>query len=240
MQITSFFNSNSNVSVRVEPAAASNETFTNTTSATQPNSTAVNDMPNNQIVYDDEPMTMRYVINELLQQFSEWIRVSSESKRMEFLYNILLRESRRNTDLFGIIMDIARRFMRNEDVTSDEMHFLTENNPQLLYVVTVLRDDTSDSDGNERRRARDRRGKDRRSIFRRRERPVDNDQSSDSRAARIMQRKAPSIPRELAKQINSLLIDKSVNKSYDALRKKKNHLSISVNTVITNPHDNAG
>ena len=239
MQITSSFNTNTNVSVRVEPAAAGNETLTNTTSVMQPNSTVVNDMPVNQITYVDEPMTMRYVINELLQQFSEWMRVSSESRRMEFFHSILMRESRRNTELFGIIMDIARRFMRNEDVSSEEMNFLAENNPQLLYMVTVLRDETPENDGSERRRARDRRGTDRRSLFRRRDHVISSKQSSDSPVISLIERNNTVIPRELAKQINLILINKSIKKSYDAAIKKKNHLSISVNTLITNPHDAA-
>jgi len=239
MQITSFYNTNTNVSVRVEPASTNNETPANTTSAIQPNGAAVNDMPFHQQTNADETMTMRYVINELLQQFSEWIRVSSESRRMEFLYSILLKESRRNSDLFGKIMDIARRFMRNEDVLPEEMRFLAENNPQLLYVVTILKEEASDADSNERRRAKDRRGKDRRSLFRRRDHINNRSKTSDSHGIKVIERKSPAIPRELVKQINSLLVDKSIKKSYDAVRKKKNHLSISVNTVITNPHDSA-
>ena len=239
MQIISSLYTNSNVSARVEPASASNGTFTNTTRATKPNSAVVNDMQFSQITVVDESMTMRYAVNELLQQFSEWIRVASESRRMEFLYSILMKEGRRSPELFGKIMDIARRFMRNEDVLPEEMRFLAENNPQLLYVVTILKEEASDADSNERRRAKDRRGKDRRSLFRRRDHINNRSKTSDSHGIKVIERKSPAIPRELVKQINSLLVDKSIKKSYDAVRKKKNHLSISVNTVITNPHDSA-
>ena len=239
MQITSFSSTNTNVSARVGPATASNATITNTTSAIKPNSAAVNGMHVNQTVVDPS-MTIRYEVNEQLQQFSEWTRVVSENRRMEFLYSLLLRESRKNPDLFGKIMDIARRFMRNEEVLPEEMRFLSENNPQLLYVVTVLKDGASKANGNERRRARDRRGTDRRSKFRRRDQISYSNQPSDSSAIRLMERKSPAIPRELVKQINSLLVSKSLKKSYDAARNKNNNSSMLVNTVSTNPHDAAG
>jgi len=240
MQITSSYNTNTNIFARVIPASVSNETFTNTTRTTLPNSSEVNDLPFNQITIVDESVTMRYEISELLQQFSEWMRVASEKRRMEFLYSILLKESHESSDLFGKIMDIASRIMRNGDVLPEEMRFLADYNPRLLYVVTILKDETSGSDEKERRRARDRRGKDRRAVSRRRDYISNNNQSHDTSGIKVIERKSPAIPRELVKQINSLLVNKSIKKSYDAVNKKKNHLSISVNAVITNPHDIAG
>jgi len=237
MQITNTFNANSNISARVAPATATNETATYTPNATQQNNVAATELAVNQIAIIDHATAMRYEISELLQQFSEWMRVASESRRMEFLYNILLKESYGESDLFGKIMDIARRIMRNEDVTPEEMRFLAEHNPRLLYVVTILKEDTTDNGGKERRRARDRRGKDRRSVSRRRDHVFRSQQSSEPPEPRIIERRNHNVPRELVKQINSLLVDKSIKNSYGISLKKKRHLSISINTVITNPHD---
>ena len=239
MQILNSYITNTRVSNGLEPVSANNETFTNTTRATLPDSAALNDIPLNQPTFVDEHVTIKYEVNELLQQFYEWIRVSSESRRMETLYNVLFRESQGSSELFGKIMDIARRIMRNEDVSAEEIQFLMEHNPRLLYVVTVIKDESSGDDGKERRRARDRRGKDRRSASRRRDHFYTGNQSSETAGIILSERKNPAIPHELAKQINSLLVKTSMKKIYEATRKKKNHLSISVNTIITSTQDTA-
>ena len=237
MQIINSYNTNTNISARVIAATTSDGTEINTPNTSHQNAATVTDSQITQITIVDEALSMRYEISELLQQFSEWVRVASESRRMEFIYNILLKESHRDSDLFGKIMDIARRIMRNEDVSPEEMRFLAEHNPQLLYVVTMLKDDSAEAAGKERRRARDRRGKDRRSILRRRDQDSRGYNSTDPHEIRIIERRNHHVPKELIKQLNSMLINKSIKSSYDALTKKKKHLSVSVNTLITNTHD---
>ena len=238
MQITNFSNSNANTTVRVAPASANNQTTTYSTSAAQQNNAGINNLPVNQTAIANDVTAMRYEINEMLQQFSEWVRVSSESRRIEFLYNMILKERHGNSELFGKIMDIARRIMRNEDVSAEEMRFLAEYNPRLLYVVTMLKEDSPDTSyDKERRRARDRRGKDRRLGSRRRDQAFRSHDTSDPPEGRILERRNHHAPREMVRQINSLIVDKRLRKSYDATKKKRKHLSVSINTVITSPHE---
>ena len=232
MQITNAYNSNIITITRNSSATAGNASTT--ANSAQFNSALINEMPVNQPSFIDEATAMRYEISELLQQFSEWMRVAGEVRRMEFLYNILLKESHETSDLFGKIMDIARRIMRNEDVTLEEMRFLAEQNPRLLYFVLMLKEDTAQPSGTERRRDRERRKKDRRSMSRRRDYMS---RGIDQPERRVIERNHYTVPRELVKQINSLIVDKSLKKSYDIGANGRKNLSLSINAVVTNPHD---
>ena len=239
MQITNSYNSNSNITItpREAPAPVSNNTSATTTTQEVPvNNPVVSELTNTQLANINAPDSMRYEVTELLQQFVEWIRVSTDSKRMEFLYNILLKENHETSDLFGKIMDIARRIMNGEEVTLEEMRFLQEQNPQLLYVVILLKEDSAEADGRERRRDRDRRGRDRRAGARRREYGLRSHSQPELREARAIERMNYTVPRELTRQVNSLLVKKSLKKSYETTSKGKT-LSISINTVVSNPHD---
>ena len=241
MQITNTYdvNSNINVTLRVVPASVSNETGTNTTATTvntqtmPPNNTTVNDIPVNQIPVVDDARSVIHEINILLQQFHEWIRVANESRRMEFLYNILLRENHETSDLFGKIMDIARRIMNGDEVTLEEMRFLQEQNPQLLYVVIMLKDDAAEVDDNERRREKERRRKDRRSNSRRREYSMRNHNLSSTRVIESMKF---TMPRVMDKRIHKLLKEKSLKNSYINTVLAKT-LSASIDEVISSPLD---
>jgi len=244
MQINNAYSANINVTARVVPASVNNNTTTaqestaqttttqtTTAQATPQNNTVANPIPVDQLINVDDVNSTRYAITELLQQFSEWMRVSSESRRMEFLYNVLLKESHEKSELFGLIMDIARRIMRGEKVSLDEMRLLSEQNPQLLFAVIVMRDEKTDIDERDRRRERERRRKDRRSGPRRRDHNLRNHNLSNTRAIESMRYTVPSSP---DKQVHTLLAQKTVRKSYGTAGKSKN-LSISINTVITNP-----
>jgi len=232
MQITNSYNTNLNATARgIQAPAESTANTTSTTRATQPNNEVTSELPVIQPTNIDETVTIRQEINQLLQQFNEWMRVATESKRMEFLYNILLKESHETSDLFGKIMDIARRIMNGEEVSLEEMRFLSDQNPQLLYVVILLKDDITDVDERNRRRERDRRKTDRRSGPRRRDYRARSQHISE---INVMESMKYVVPRNTDKRIHSLIAQRSIRKSYS--RTDKNlKLSISIDEVITNP-----
>jgi len=121
--------------------------------------------------------------------------------------------------------------MRGENVSLEEMRLLAEQNPQLLFVVIILRDEASNAEEKERRRDRERRTKDRRSVARRRDYGLRHPPPDANPIERLVY-----TPRELTKQVNPLIENKSIKKTYDTTIKGKT-ISISINTVITNPHD---
>ena len=160
MQINVAYNTNTNIPSRIVPPANNNQpTFRK---AQNDNTVAIN-IPVNQQASVVEAQVLRHEINHLLQQFTEWTRVVSEAKRMELLYNLLLKSNHETSDLFGMIMEIARRIMAGESVTVEEMRFVFNHNPQLLFVLVLLIDQSAGNDDKERRRVRERRRKNRRS-----------------------------------------------------------------------------
>jgi len=236
MQITNAYNANANLNItaRVAPPAVNNEARSNTAvQEPQLNNAALNNMQANQQVNVDAVRTMVPELNILLQQFSEWVRVASESKRMEFLYNVLLRQSHESSEMFGTIMDIARRIMRGENVSLDEMRLLAEQNSQLFFAVIVMKEETPDEDEKERRRERERRGKDRRSKSRRRDFNMRSINQSEPRAA---VRSHYTVPQDLARHVHSLLTEKSVRVSYDNIKRVRVQPK-AINAVIMNPHE---
>ena len=238
MQITNAYRNNINITVRgvtapIEEAATALSARSTPQVNVVVSDAPVNQLPANQLPAEDPAAALKQEINILLLQFSEWMRVSSESKRMELLYNILLKQNHETSDLFGKILDIARRIMSGDKVSLEEMRFLAEQNPQLFYAVIVMKDEATDVEGQERRRKRERRNKDRRLEPRRRDQ---NLRSYNSTTARVIERMNYSVPSDLAKSINTLLVNKSLKKSYENSGKNKK-LSISINTVITNPLD---
>jgi len=251
MQITSSYSTTSNINysarvtsttaryeASVTPPASYNTSTTTGTGNTQSlplNNASVSNL-SAQATNIGAPETMMYEINILMQQFSEWVRVASESKRMEFLYNISLKENHEKSDMFGTIMDIARRIMKGENVEIEEMCLLSDQNPQLFFVAIMLKDEVVDTSGQERRSDRDRRKKDRRSTSRRRE---FNIHSHEQPNTKITERTHFNVPKDLAAHVHSLLVNKSIKNSYTYLKNSRN-LPKSVNAVITSPHEIAG
>jgi len=238
MQITGVYNTNNvNITTRSVQAVTANDAPA--VQVQSQNNTAINDPRTNQPAVQpaviDDATALRQEINILLQQFSEWVRVASESKRMELLYTLLLKKSHESSDLFGTIMDIARRLMRGEDVSLEEMRLLAEQNPLLYFAVVVLKDETQETDESERRRERDRRSKDRRSRARRRDY---NLRSVSHPEARAVERTHITIPQDIAKHVQTLIAQKTIKISYEITRKAGNQPK-SVNTVIMNPHETA-
>ena len=172
-----------------------------------------NNLPSNQPSNVEMAMATRYEINKLLQQFTEWVRIESESRRMEILHRILMKERNETSDLFGKIMDIARRIMRSEPVSLEEMSLLAEQYPQLMFIVSLLKNDVVEEKGRDRRYEEDRRLGDRRRGSRRRK--------DGSRNRHLSHRKESDTEHQImlfdmATRISYIKALKSVKKSSDS------------------------
>jgi len=166
--------------LRESPTSAGRNTDRNATQSSFSDSTFINDILRTRFAGADDSVTIRREVNQLLQQYSEWLRVSTESKRLELFYSALSQENNETSDIFGKIMDIARRIMNGENVSNEEMRFLTDQNPQLVYVLVVLREEAKEVYSSDRRRDRERRQNDRRSGGCRRDRKARKDSQSHS------------------------------------------------------------
>jgi len=84
-----------------------------------------------------------------LAQVAEILRADSEQRRNELLALWLQKEEEKPYDVFGKCLDIARRIIRGEKVTAEEMRLLSQNFPELLFQALLLRQMTNDDDEQE-------------------------------------------------------------------------------------------
>ena len=85
-----------------------------------------------------------------LAQVAEILRADSEQRRNELLALWLQKdEDEKPYDVFGKCLDIARRIIRGEKVTAEEMRLLSQNFPELLFQALLLRQLTDDDDDHE-------------------------------------------------------------------------------------------
>jgi|GEM_PF-4928622 len=217
MQINAAYNTSTNITSRVASPANNNQP---TFREVQNDNTVAINTPVSQQASVDEAQVIRYEINHLLQQFSEWTRVATESKRMELLYNLLLKSNQETSDLFGMIMEIARRIMKGESVTVDDMRFVFNHNPQLLFVLVMFKDQSTSDDYKERRRVRERRRKDRRAEARKQAHNVQYNIATGIRSIESINVSAQS---DWAKDKHSQIELAMVKKLYDNASVSKNN-----------------
>jgi len=86
---------------------------------------------------------------QMLAQMAEIFRVESEARRREFMALWLEKDEEKPFDIFGKCMDIARRIMRGEKVTAEEMRLIAQHFPELLFQALLLRQPEKDLDENE-------------------------------------------------------------------------------------------
>jgi len=85
----------------------------------------------------------RIMLNDLLEQ----LRLESDKRRQELLISLLREDDDKdNYDVFGKCLDIARRIMRGEKVSPEEMRLLAQNFPELLFQALLLREEKTESD----------------------------------------------------------------------------------------------
>jgi len=208
MEINNSYNTNTDAArMAVSAPGDSGVSAASKSYASQPDNVALNDSQVNQLNTVDNTIATRYEGNEQLQQFAEWMRVAGESRRLEYLHEFLVKEGRETSDLFGKIMDIAQRIMSSENVSLEEMRFLAEQSPQLLYVVVMLKHQFNDAGNGERRYARERRQGDRRAKARRRKENLRSRLQAQAR-----ENKYYTVLIDLDKDISSIKVKDSINK----------------------------
>jgi len=88
----------------------------------------------------------RLIFNQLLER----MRAESAAKQMELLSKLMQRDDdKKPYDLFSKCLEIARKIMRGEKVSAEEMQLLAQNFPELLFQALLLRqeereDETTD------------------------------------------------------------------------------------------------
>ena len=83
----------------------------------------------------------------ILNQMLERLRAESEAKRQDLLTELMRSdEDEKPYDVFGKCLNIARKIMRGERVSAEEMQFLARYFPELLFQALLLRDDKPDRD----------------------------------------------------------------------------------------------
>ena len=110
----------------------------------------INYMPNPKAASVNEARARFTERKEALNQMLEKLRAESDARRQEF-YSILINkdEDEKPYDVTGKCLDIARRIMRGETVSAEEMQFLSRYFPELLFQALLLKHDKTDSGENE-------------------------------------------------------------------------------------------
>jgi len=142
LNVTEYPNINTNVETArksgVEGAKQLKPSFYNTLLSHFPDTK--NSIANELKAYSREK---RVMLNELLEQ----MRTEGEKRRQELLFELLLNdEDEGSYDVFGKCLDIARRIMRGEKVSVEEMRLLAQHFPQLLFQALLLRQEKPEFD----------------------------------------------------------------------------------------------
>ena len=84
----------------------------------------------------------------MLSELAEKLRVETRTKRMELLALLMQRDDdEKPYDMLGKALDIARRIMRGERVSAEDMRFLALHFPDLLFMALLLRQEEMETDG---------------------------------------------------------------------------------------------
>lgn len=88
----------------------------------------------------------RAFLNHLLEK----MRAESEAKRMELLAKLMQKDDDENMyDIWAKCLDIARRIMRGEKVSAEEMRLLAQHFPELLFQALLLKQEDKEPDESE-------------------------------------------------------------------------------------------
>ena len=86
---------------------------------------------------------------QMLAQMAETFRVESEARSRELMALWLQKDEEKPLDIWGTCLDIARRIMRGEKVTVEEMRLIARHFPELLFQALLLKQPDKDLDENE-------------------------------------------------------------------------------------------
>ena len=83
----------------------------------------------------------------MLNQLAQKLRIESRAKRLELFKELMRKDDELDEyEAYGKAMDIARRIMRGERVSIEEMRFLAQHFPELLFQAMLLRNLDPDID----------------------------------------------------------------------------------------------
>ena len=105
-----------------------------------------NHLPKTNTTAADVARAMALEKRKMMNQMLEWMRTESETKRMELLSKLMQKDDEEPYDLFRKCLDIARRIMRGEKVTAEEMRLLAQHFPELLFQALLLKQEEKDLD----------------------------------------------------------------------------------------------
>ena len=98
-----------------------------------------NYLPNTRTTFADEVRVHSEERRAALGQLLDRMRAESDMRRQELLSK-LLSPDETPSDIIGKSLDIARRIMRGEKVSPEEMRFLGKHFPKLLFQALLFRD----------------------------------------------------------------------------------------------------
>ena len=109
-----------------------------------------NYFPNTRSAVSEEVRARSAEKRMVIDQMLEKMRAESVARRQEFLAKLAQKDEDDDKpyDVFGKCLDIARRIMRGEKVSAEDMRFLAQNSPELLFQALLLRQEKTDRDEN--------------------------------------------------------------------------------------------
>ena len=133
---------------------AVNEKTSGSKSANRPKSLFVDVLykylPKEGATITDEIKTVSRDRRVLLNQLIESMRLESEARRNELLSRLAQKDDEElPLDVYSKCLKIAMKIMRGEKVSVQEMQFLAQNAPELLFMALIMRVEDNDRDEND-------------------------------------------------------------------------------------------
>jgi len=107
-------------------------------------------LPGKKASYVDETKAIARDRKVILNQMLESLRAESDSSRQMILTKLLQKDDDdKPFDIHAKCLDIARRIMRGEKVSAEEMRLLSRYFPELLFQALLLRQENPEADRSE-------------------------------------------------------------------------------------------
>jgi len=105
----------------------------------------LNHMPNTKAAIADKARPNAAEMNVMLNQMRERLLAESSARRLELVAKLLQKDNEESPyDLYMKCLDIARRIMRGEKVSQEEMTLLAQHFPELLFMALLFKQDEVD------------------------------------------------------------------------------------------------
>ena len=102
-------------------------------------------LPNSRTTFADQARARSEERKIILNQMLEKLRAESSTKQQALLSKLIQSdEDEKPYDIYSKCLEIAKKIMRGERVSAEEMRFLARYFPELLFQALLLRDDDPD------------------------------------------------------------------------------------------------